>query len=193
MSAYLFDMGSKQRRRDAGRAAKRAGQSFEQLVLSSGHDADGAVMELVAVKNFARRIVFTRKDGTKEFKLIEERSPFDAVGVIYESAQAVAFDCKRIDAASFPVHHPNMVKPHQIKELMRLERAGAVAGFLVYCLRLGDYRWLGGTAAWRASLRMKPLQWDDPSWVVFGKAVEGRAVPLRSLLDRLVERNPVKQ
>lgn len=163
-------------RQQGGADAKRIGREFEHLILASQRDAQGQFCELVRIGNFAKRIPTRGYFGTK---LIEEKSPFDFAGCV-TGGQAIFFDAKASGKknASFRANNPLLVKPHQIAALCRLHEAGAIAGFLVRCERMKDYRWLNPHHA----KALKPIRWESPDWFVLGP-IAGPWVPLRKLVE----------
>lgn len=181
MTASLFP----DSRRTGGLTARAAGKSFEQLILASQRDGDGQVCQLVQIKNFAKYIPNDdKRPGAPRVKLIQEKSPFDFCGSVCGSAVGIFIDAKSLDdKPSFPICDPKIVKPHQINVLARLESTGAIAGFLVRCGRMNDYRWLFASAAVNALVVRKPLDWDAPAWDVLGEIRWGYGVPLRKLVE----------
>ncbi len=157
--------------------AVSAGKEFELLVGASCIDRQGIVMVLEKIGNFARRIP---DRVTGQSRLVEYKSPFDYAGVVDGTGRGVFFDCKSMSTASFGVHDPSLVKPHQIISLHRQEKAGAIAGFLIRAIRPALYLWLPAS---RAENRIKPIQWDDPAFVVLGQIQDGHPVPLRKLTE----------
>ena len=163
--------------------ARKSGKDFENLVFSSQLDGQGRCCTLMKIKNYAKRIPadpgWTKRTGER-FRLVEEKSPCDLAGVSM-SGRAIFIDCKSLeDAASFSVNQPSIVKPHQIKELAALEDGGAIAGFLVRCGRIQDYRFLWAS---NAIGKKKPLQWDNACWDIIGPIKDGYGVPLRKLIE----------
>lgn len=174
-------------RQRGGSTARASGKQFEQLILASQFDARGPVCALSQVKNFAKRIPagsdWERRTGER-FRMVEERSPFDFCGSVWERGIGIFLDAKSLeDAASFPVNNASIVKPHQLASLERLERAGAFSGFLVRCGRFQDVRFVWASAALAAANTGKPMQWHDKSWEILGPAEWGRAIPLRKLFE----------
>lgn len=179
--------------RSAGGAkARSAGKSFEQLIIASQNDGRGPVCVLEQIHNYAKRIMVTRNvshaESTgwrtdKEMKLVESKSPFDFAGCVFNKGIAIFIDAKScgMDAASFRVNDPKICKPHQLRSLAALDRAGAFSGFLIRCERANDYRWLWGTMA--AQNCTAPIRWDSMLWEVLGPIEAGRGVPLRKLFD----------
>lgn len=155
-----------------GLRAKRAGESWEDLIERSQSDAQGPVVVLQPVPNGARCI------GRGKF--IPMRSPFDFCGSVCASGRAIAFDAKSFGErhASFPLCDPEKVEPHQIKALIAMgQRGRAIAGLLVRCGRMGDIRWLD----WRhLSVRVR-VQWSDPRWLLLGP--DRGTVPFRHLIQ----------
>ncbi len=172
--------------RSAGaKKAKQAGKDLEHLILSSCTDEHGTICQLVQIKNFAKRIPDKSKvslTGKMQMMLVEEKSPFDFAGAVWGSAVGIFIDAKSQNEtqASFPANDPKNVKPHQIKALLALESAGSIAGFLVRCGRMRDYRWLWASQAFN---RRKAIQWDDPAWDVLGPIRLGYGVPMRKLVE----------
>lgn len=158
-------------RQQGGADAKRTGKAFEGNIFDSQHDAKGPVCKLMRIGNFAKRI----GDG----KMIEEKSPFDFAGCTM-GGKGIFIDAKSCGSqlASLAVNNAQVVKPHQIAALCRLHEAGAIAGFLVRCERMSDYRWLNPHHA----KALKPIRWDDPCWFVLGP-IAGPYVPLRRLVE----------
>lgn len=174
-------------RRIGGHRAAHAGKSFEQLILASQNDRLGPVCALIQIRNFAKRI--PEKDKRflqlgQRMKLIEEKSPCDFAGAVWESGISICFDAKSVgeDVASLRVNDPAIVKPHQIAALAALECAGAFAGFMVECRRHRDFRWLWASKA----QSNQPIKWDDPRWHIFGSVEDGKPVPLRKLFSSYV-------
>jgi hypothetical protein len=154
-----------------GRKSQGDGKAFESLIVASVRDREGSVMELVQIPSGAQWI----GKGVH----IPKPSPFDFAGVAYGSGRAVAFDAKVVgekSASALDATNVKIVKPHQAAHLSRMARAGAIAGLLVNCGRMGDVRWLDG----RHLIPPRRIGWDDPAWLILGPSVG--LVPLRALV-----------
>lgn len=179
-------------RERGGRSAREAGKSFEQLILASQNDGKGPVCSLIKIESYALWIPNKPEviaQTGQRMRMVAKASHFDFSGVVFEteerSAIGVFFDAKSFDekVASFPACDESKVKPHQLKALEQLERAGAFAGFLVKCGRMKDYRWIWAKAALEAADHRQRVQWDDPCWDVLGPVEWGRGIPLRKLFE----------
>ncbi len=179
-----------------GAEAKRAGKEFEHLILASCRDAEGQVMNLEQIHNFARPTVRSEKrfmpypkpgrwEMVKVFTNVQVASPWDFSGSVCGSGRGVFLDAKNLGDgyASFPVNNDAVVKLHQISALLKQEEAGAIAGFLVRCIRMNDYRFCWASQAYTWREKGVPLQWRDEAWDVLGPVREGYGVPLRKLLE----------
>ena len=154
-------------RRAGGLRAKRAGGEFEKLILASRCYG----VTLHRIENFAKRI-----GGGK---MVEIKSPYDFAGVI--SGTGIFFDAKTVqDGTGFRVHDQKIVKLHQLDALRSLQINGAIAGFMVRCGRMRDYRFLPALEAMSLAQRGESAKWNNPAWFILGPI--GEPVPLQRLL-----------
>ncbi len=181
-------------RKRGGAEAKRAGKEFEALILASQNDGQGPVMKLEQIHNFARPTCrnenrfnpkLKRMESAKVFTYVQVSSPWDFSGSVWGSGRGVFLDAKNLGDgyASFPVNNDAIVKEHQILAMLKQEDAGAIAGFLVRCIRMNDFRFCWASQAYTWREKGLPLQWREPGvWDVLGEIKEGFGVPLRKLL-----------
>lgn len=166
-----------------GRKARKSGNSFESIILASQNDAQGPVVVLDHIKNFAKIVWYPNKKepGAKPtMHIIQEPSPYDFAGSVFGTGRGIFFDAKSCGEgqASLAVNNVEVVKPHQIIALENQERAGAIAGFLIRSERVKAYLWLPASLA----RRCKPIRWDDPAFILLGPIEFGRGVQLRNLI-----------
>lgn len=144
-------------RRRGGRRAQRGGEDLEARIVAAC--GPGGAIELEPLPKSGAR--FTGGGQAHALPIA-----CDFVGCVRGSGRAINFDAKRVGAAvaGLRIADPKILKPHQAKYLARMDRAGAIAGVLVECERLGDYRWLDG----RHLLGECSVRWEDPRWLVLG-------------------------
>ena len=157
-----------------GRKARATGAEFEAEIMAGQLGPDGRpILRLVQLP------------GGGQFRggrFVPVKSPFDFVGG-FVRGPGLFFDAKAVDAASnrtgLEVHNPKIVKPQQIEALATLAAVGHLAGVLVRCGPLADYRWMPG-------LRLhdvRTIKWADARWVVLGPIAPGAPVPFAALLS----------
>lgn len=155
-----------------GLRAKVAGQAFESAGgAGSVVDRCGRVMEFVEIPSGAKWIGKGRH--------VPVASPFDRAGAVYGSGRGVFWDYKAVNpkVASLRVGDPKIFKPHEVDNLVRLGRTGAISGVLVSCGRYNDVRWMDA----RHLVMRVPIRFDDPRWLILGPA--GGPVPFRKLVE----------
>lgn len=145
-------------RRRGGRKANAAGDSLEAQIDAAAARGDCPIALSPLPKCGAR---FVGRGKAKA-----EPIDCDRHGCVCGSGRAVFMDAKAVgtEVASMRIRDPKIVKPHQAKFLRRMAAAGAVAGLLVRCERMGDYRWLDGLHLDGGGA----VGWEDPRWVVLG-------------------------
>lgn len=94
-------------------------------------------------------------------KTVPKAGPCDFIGLHLPTKRMVILDAKECGLVHrFDVGDGSKVKPHQIEELVRFGRAGAIAGLLVERTRTRQLYWL----PWQM-LDVRPLppsyQWDE--------------------------------
>lgn len=109
---------SSQKRRIGGKIAKLEGEALEARIEPLARQI-GAIA--IKIPNAAKTI---KVKGI--LRVVRAKSPFDYM--IAKFPQVVYFDCKSINAATFPA---SLVTPHQLDLLLQLELNGFSAGFLI--------------------------------------------------------------
>lgn len=126
----------------------RPGKTLERLITSEQTLPNREVV-LTHVGQAARRI--------GEGKVVAVKGPVDFFGTVRGSGRSILFDAKECGKPSFDCN-TSAVKQHQINELVRHGRAGALAGLLILDTRSGWVVWLD----WRKLEQRKPTYpWDD--------------------------------
>lgn len=112
------------------RALGTSGKSLE-LVVANG----GGVIEWTRVPNGVK---YVRGGDT-----VPTKSPVDFIGTVIGTGRAVFCDAKRCSQKTGYNAQRDHLKPHQISELVRHGRAGAIAGLLIESTAEGAFYWLG--------------------------------------------------
>jgi len=135
------------------------GKALESLILRSQGAACGAIYQ--KVPNGIQWV-----GGGKSFPC---KSPVDFMGLLTDgTARSLVFDAKECKLVTrFPVGHKDHVSPHQLEQLIRYGRSGALAGLLVAATSTRRLYWL----SWRYLVNAPPsYPWDDPRMVDIGSA-----------------------
>jgi hypothetical protein len=122
-----------------------SGKSLE-LIVSNG----GGVIEWTKVPNGVQYL----PGG----KTIPKKSPVDFIGTVIGTGRAVFCDAKQdADKTAFDAKRDHL-KPHQVAELIRHGRAGAISGLLIESTAHGRLHWL----PWVRLVNWQPTyRWED--------------------------------
>jgi penicillin-binding protein-related factor A (putative recombinase) len=136
------------------RATARPGKTLERLI-ESEQKLPNVPVVLTFVRQEARRIPDRARGGVK---LIAMKGPCDAFGTVRATGRSIVFDmkeCKAVRSFDAKLDH---LPHHQVGELIRHGRAGAIAGLLVLSTRHGWLYWLD----WKKLVQRKPTYpWDE--------------------------------
>jgi hypothetical protein len=155
-----------------GRRANRTGDSFEKVIFRSVEDSAGKVIELEDLPKCGAR--FTGKNTAHHLPIC-----CDFIGAVIGPGDGIFFDAKSVgpEAYGIALNDEKIVKDHQAAFLHRMAGAGAIAGILVECRKLGDYRWLDGRHLGRDRAY---TAWHDDRWIILGSML--RRVEFRTLV-----------
>lgn len=109
-------------RSQGGAKAKSNGQGFENLFKLMAMNRGWAV---VKINDGCRRV--------SAHKLIPVKQPFDFV--LAKGGHVLCLDTKTQDDTHFS---RTLIKEHQIKELLALEKQGVISGYLVYLRKISQ-------------------------------------------------------
>jgi hypothetical protein len=161
-----------------GKAASRAGDYFERAILAGVRDEAGEFMQLAALPKCGAR--FTGPGKAHPLPIA-----CDFIGSVVGAGIGVFFDAKSSDDEyGFNLANDKLLKDHQAKYLHRQARAGAIAGILVECRHLGDYRWLHGT---HLGPGRAYTAWKDERWLILGETTQ--QVRMRELVKAYLGEN----
>jgi hypothetical protein len=162
-----------------GKRASRAGDHFERAILAGVRDEAGEFMELAALPKCGAK--FTGPRTAHHLPIA-----CDFVGSVVGAGVGVFFDAKSSgEEYGIDLANEKILKGHQATFLHRQASAGAIAGILVECRHLGDYRWLHGT---HLGPGRAYTAWHDERWLILGEVA--RSVKMRELVKAFLGSKP---
>jgi penicillin-binding protein-related factor A (putative recombinase) len=110
-----------------------------------GRKPGGKRLETLVVSS-QQGVVLTKMPSAARWigrKTIAVKGPCDFFGMYLATREFLIFDAKECELATrFPAGNPDHVRPHQIEELTRYGRNGAISGLLILRTTTDDLHWL---------------------------------------------------